>query len=115
MGINCLECDSCSCQGELNVFTVSGRGHLSIFDGDSFEIHLCQSCVDRLGVKKDWFDNDTCFVSEGEEEDGYWSSRYQHEEEISDLIEELTPTAQQRVEVCDNIYDLNQFDHIYQG
>ena len=100
-------CDACSQRVELNIFEISNRGYLSNFDGDSFKILLCEECVEKLHVKKEWFDNNHCLVLE-EEGGSCWVASCKHEEDVLELIQSLTQEAQQRIEECENIYNLNQ-------
>ena len=98
MGRNVAMCDKCLAKEELTVFDVNKRGYLSVFDGDVFHIVLCHPCCEELQVKPEWFDLEKCFI----EEEG--EAKYLYEENIEDLIKELVPEAQERINNCYNIF-----------
>lgn len=108
-GVNIMtyKCDICSHDENLEVFNISNRGYQSNFDGDHFEIVLCEGCKEKHQVSSDWFDADKNFTLEGEDEESWLSSYYKHEDDIIELIRVLTPEAQQRVKDCYNEYDPN--------
>lgn len=101
-----VKCDGCGSEKESKTMGIKNRGYLSIFDGDVFEIHLCETCMKELDVKEEWFCNEACFVCEGEKAEDFLSANYRHEDQISDLIERLTPEAQERIETCENVLGL---------
>ena len=109
MGKCNTKCDKCLAKEELTRFEVDNRGYSSVFHGDIFHITLCQSCCEDLQVKSEWFDIERCCV-EYMEQDGTWFAQYLHEENIQDLISELTSEAQDRIDSCDNIFGLNQLN-----
>lgn len=102
-----LKCDGCPSTEELKTFEVRDRGYLSAFDGDSFQIRLCPACIKVHGVETTWFNNDEVFKPL-EQENDEWTTTYLHENDIMDLIKELTPEAKERIENCENVFDLNR-------
>ena len=107
MGKNVVACDKCLAKEELTTYKVEERGYPSVFHGDTFHIALCPSCCENLQVKAEWFEVETCY-EEYFEQDGTWFAQYLYEENIQELISELTQEAQFRIDTCDNIFGLNQ-------
>ena len=87
----CLRCPATT---NLLSYRVMNRSFGSIFDGDSFEIDLCQSCQSDLEVKSEWFD------PEHQPDKAF----YENESKIEEIIEKLRQKEQRLIKAS------NQFE-----
>lgn len=71
----CLNCEN---KGYNYRFKINSRGYGSKFDSEDIEILLCADCINKLNLKREWFDN-KC------NEDGF----YEHEDELEALIDKI--------------------------
>jgi hypothetical protein len=48
-------CINCNKLEVKQTFIINNRGYNSIFDLDEVIIPLCNDCIKKLGIKKEWF------------------------------------------------------------
>lgn len=99
MKANISRCDVCNTIHDSQVFTVSGRGYGSRFDGDTFSFSVCPRCMCELRVNPDWFNNEVCYCPPSNQE---WLSHYLHENALERLILTLSHEKQEAIVDCYN-------------
>ena len=77
----------------LKTFEIKNRFGKSLFAHEHFTIQLCSQCALELEIEIEWFDNDSCLLSDGS---------YLHEHYIVGMVETFPIENQEYIFNCYN-------------